>query len=213
MSDFDLGIAAYDDSNFYEAFEILLRVAKKGHIQAQKIIANMYELGQGVESNTAETIKWYRLAAEQGDVVAQNNLASFLLYEHPEEAIKWYTIAAERNFPFAQEVLGDIYSGKIGISSSTLERYRDYSQAFSWYQKAAKQDFPVACHRLGEMYASGQGVDKSEEEAVKWYQKAASDHYGMSQKVLAQAYLEGLLGLPKDPAQAKYWLDKVKVNE
>ena len=213
MSDFELGIAAYNASSFYEAFEILLRVAKKGHIQAQKIIANMYELGQGVESNTAETIKWYRLAAEQGDVVAQNNLASFLLDEQPEEAIKWYIVAAEQNFPFAQEVLGDIYSGKIGRSSVVMERSRDYYQAFKWYQKAANHGFPLACHRLGEMYASGQGVAKNEEQAVKWYQKAASNHYGISQKILAQAYLEGLLGLPKDPAQAKYWLDKVKVNE
>ncbi|WP_009633092.1 tetratricopeptide repeat protein [Synechocystis sp. PCC 7509] len=208
MSDFELGIAAYDDSNFYEAFEILMRVAKKGHIQAQKIIANMYELGQGVESNTAETIKWYHLAAEQGDVVAQNNLASFLLDENPAEAIKWYILAAEQNFPFAQEVLGDIYSGGLCRSSRVI----DYSQAVEWYQKAAEHGFPLACHRLGEMYASGQGVAKNEEEAVKWYQNAARNHYEVSQKILAQAYLEGLLGLPKDPEQAQFWLNKVKIN-
>lgn len=62
------------------------------------------------------------------------------------------------------------------------------------------------------MYASGQGVAKNEEEAVKWYQNAARNHYEVSQKILAQAYLEGLLGLPKDPEQAQFWLNKVKIN-
>ena len=34
----------------------------------------MYARGQGVPQDYAEAVKWYRLAADQGDARAQNNL-------------------------------------------------------------------------------------------------------------------------------------------
>ena len=34
----------------------------------------MYDNGEGVPQNDAEAVNWYRLAAEQGDAVAQYNL-------------------------------------------------------------------------------------------------------------------------------------------
>ena len=197
MSDFEQGIAAYEASNFNEAFEILMPLAKVGNSQAQKVIAHIYSLGQGVVANATEAIKWYCLAAEQGDPVAQNNLASHLLDENPEEAIKWYVAAAEQDFPFAQEVLGDIYSGNLYLPSELAEKIRNNSEAVKWYKKAATKGFPIACHRLGDMYAIGQGVTKNEEQAVKWYRRAADNNYGPSQKILGEAYQKGLLGLPK----------------
>ena len=33
-----------------------------------------YHEGSGVEQSDAEAVKWYRLAADQGDAYAQNNL-------------------------------------------------------------------------------------------------------------------------------------------
>ena len=35
----------------------------------------MYDNGEGVIEDDKEAVKWYRLAAEQGDAVAQSNLA------------------------------------------------------------------------------------------------------------------------------------------
>ena len=34
----------------------------------------MYQNGLGVTQDDAEAVKWYRLAAEQGNTYAQNNL-------------------------------------------------------------------------------------------------------------------------------------------
>ena len=34
----------------------------------------MYDKGQGVPQDDKEAVKWYRLAAEQGDAYAQSNL-------------------------------------------------------------------------------------------------------------------------------------------
>jgi uncharacterized protein len=58
-----------------------------------------YELGEGVEKDYAEAVRWYRKAAEQGNAFAQQSLGK--LYEAGEgveqdsaEAYKWYNIAS-----------------------------------------------------------------------------------------------------------------------
>ena len=192
MSNFDLGAAAFESFNYAEAFELLLPLAQTGNLKAQIMVAYMYGVGQGVERDISEAVKWYLPFAQQGHVIAQNNLGTFLLSENLEEAIKWLLAAAEQNFPFAQKVLGDIYSGVLNLP--TNEKYKDYIKAFHWYNKANKQGFCVSdeegfcisCHKLGEMYSIGQGVVKDEKKALEYYQLAASMGYETSQKVLAQ---------------------------
>jgi uncharacterized protein len=209
MVDLEYGIAEYEASNFSKAFEVLMPLAQAGELQAQKVIAHMYSFGQDVEVDFAEATKWYRLAAEQGDPVAQNNLASHLLEENPEEAIKWYTASAEQGFPFAEETLGDIYSGNLGISGSEGEKIKNLFEAAKWYEKAANKGFSIACHRLGDIYSSNQTL-LDEEKAIEWYQRAAAKDHKPSQKIIGQAYAEGLLGLPKDSEQSRFWLDKAQ---
>ena len=41
---------------------------------AQSVLGLMYDKGLGVPQDDAETVRWYRKAAEQGDATAQNNL-------------------------------------------------------------------------------------------------------------------------------------------
>jgi hypothetical protein len=59
----------------------------------------MYARGQGVPQNYAEAVRWYRLAAEQGNAPAQNNLG--VMYAKGEgvpqdyvQAHKWANLAA-----------------------------------------------------------------------------------------------------------------------
>ena len=59
----------------------------------------MFHTGQGVAQDYAEAIRWYRLAAAQGDADAQFNLG--LMFEKGQdvakdkaEAIRWYRLAA-----------------------------------------------------------------------------------------------------------------------
>ena len=40
----------------------------------------MYRNGEGVPQDYKEAVKWYRLAAEQGDAIAQTNLG--IMYEY-----------------------------------------------------------------------------------------------------------------------------------
>ena len=60
-----------------------------------------------VEKNLAETVKWFRKAAEQGDSEAQYNLGLFYdkgegVEKNHSEAIKWYKKAAEQGHAKAQ---------------------------------------------------------------------------------------------------------------
>jgi len=78
-----------------------------------------YDAGEGVAKDSAEAVKWYRLAADQGDVVAQFNLG--VKYSTGEgvakddsEAIRWYRRAADQGDAMAQFNLGLIYYTGVG---------------------------------------------------------------------------------------------------
>ena len=77
----------------------------------------MYQNGRGVPQSDQEAVKWYRLAAEQGNSFGQNNLG--FMYQNgrgvpqsDQEAIKWYRLAAEQGNSFALERLLDYENKK-----------------------------------------------------------------------------------------------------
>jgi hypothetical protein len=95
----------------------------------------MYHEGQGVLQNYKTALKWYTLAAKQGDARAQNNLG--LMYANGQgvprnykTAVKWYTLAAEQGHSFAQSILGQMYRKGQGVP-------QDYVYAHMWGHIAA----------------------------------------------------------------------------
>ena len=74
-------------------------MAGKGYARAQTNLGTMYKNGDGVPQDYKEAVKWYRLAAEQGDASAQNNLGNMYAYGNGElqdnvMAHMWYNIAS-----------------------------------------------------------------------------------------------------------------------
>ena len=58
----------------------------------------MYLAGQGVKQDSAEAVRWYRLAADKGYAIAQHNLGSIhsngrYLPQDYVEAAKWFQLA------------------------------------------------------------------------------------------------------------------------
>jgi TPR repeat protein len=95
----------------------------------------MYDNGLGVPQSYKTAVKWYTLAAEQGDAFAQNNLG--LMYDNgrgvPQDyalAVKWYTLAAEQGHAIAQKNLGVMYYNGEGV-------LQDYVYAHMWWNIAA----------------------------------------------------------------------------
>ena len=111
--DFQKGLDAYE-------LVIMLQPFKSGDLWLSKAmlkhksILGLCTIRQGVPQDYAEAVKWYRLAAEQGDAVAQYNLG--VMYDNGQgvpqdyaEAVKWYRLAAEQGYAHAQRNLGVMY--------------------------------------------------------------------------------------------------------
>lgn len=60
--------------NDAEGFRFLV-AAKKGNAEAQYAVAGLYTIGRGVNRDDAEGSKWLLKAAENGNTMAQYNMA------------------------------------------------------------------------------------------------------------------------------------------
>ena len=63
----------------------------------------------------------------------------------------------------------------------------------------------------GFLLMQGQGTEKSVSLAIKFFRDAAAQNYTSAQYVLGQIYWKGL-GVPKDKAAGKEWLDRAAAN-
>ena len=82
--------------------------------------------GEGVLKDEAEAVKWYRMAAEQGNAAAQNNLG--LMYDNGEgvlkdeaEAVRWYRMAQpSRVTPKPKTTSGTVYGKGEGVLKDSV---------------------------------------------------------------------------------------------
>ena len=99
-ADFDDGLAAYERGDYAAALNEFRPLAEQGDANAQAMLGGMYGSGRGVPRNYLESVKWGKLAAEQGNAEAQFNLAMFHAFGLGDlaidavEAYKWAVIAA-----------------------------------------------------------------------------------------------------------------------
>ena len=114
----------------------------------------MYSTGEGVPQDDGEAVKWFRLAADQGNASAQFSLGN--MYRTGEgvpqdygEAVKWFRLAADQGDVWAQLRLGVMYQMGQGVP-------QDDAEAFKWYRLAADQgdvwaQFGASLISVGEM--------------------------------------------------------------
>ena len=99
------------------------------------MLGGIYLSGLGVTEDHTEAVKWFKLAAIQGDTQAQISLA--MMYrvglgtvQDYTEAVKWYRLAAEQGDATAQFNLGVMYINGHGV-------IQDYVRAHMWFNLAA----------------------------------------------------------------------------
>ncbi|MGP0565279.1 MULTISPECIES: tetratricopeptide repeat protein [unclassified Nitrospina] len=129
------GDAAYERSEYKEAFGWYRKAAEAGHVEAQTQLGMMYAAGQGVRQDYDAGLAWTRKAAEAGHIRAQTNLGilymtGFGIPRDFKESVKWLTLGAEGGDPKAQTQLGLMRETGIGIP-------RDPARALFWYRQAA----------------------------------------------------------------------------
>lgn len=151
------------------------------------------------EGRYAEAIRWYRLAADQGDARAQFNLGVAYntgrgVTQNYAEAVKWFRLAAERGDGDAQNHLGHVYRYGQGVD-------QNYAEAVRWFRLAADQGSADAQLNLGSAYFTGLGIAQNYTEAVHWFQMAANQGNAGGQVNLGAMYAKGQ-GVPQNDAEA-----------
>lgn len=155
------------------SFSKKLKLAKVGDEDAQLAVARAYEVGRQVKRNRLEAAKWYRTAAEQGNVEAQFRLGRLVhqggdgLKQDLQMAAKLYETAAELGSTDGQNWLGYAYQHGIGIEANE-------KNAFEWYRRAADAGHAAAQNNLGLMYLTGKGTGRSLEKAFEYFSKSAA---------------------------------------
>jgi TPR repeat protein len=137
-------------------------------------MAGPLEDGQAAvrKGDYATAMQYFRVLADQGNAVAQNNLG--FMYDQglgvPQnyaQAVVWYRKAADQGDAAAQNNLGRMYDGGQGVP-------QDYAQAVVWLRKAAEQGNALGQVNLGTMCDHGHGVPQDYAQAHMWYNLAAS---------------------------------------
>jgi uncharacterized protein len=191
-------VADFNAGNFTAAAAGFQRAAEQGHAESQYILSTMYEAGQGLSQDDAQSAHWERKAAEQGHAYAQANL-SFRCYadNNFDEAFAWCQRAAYSNLAWAQYNLGLMYRKGEGVPQSDTE-------AAHWYRVAATQNFPEAQQKLADLYYFGHGVPRSFPQAAAWYRKAADLGDAEAQFQLGYLYSVGQ-GVDPDYTLSRHW--------
>ncbi len=124
------------------------------------------------KKNYAEAMRGYRVAAAQGNALAQvgiGNLYCMALGVPQDygEALRWYRLAAAQGNAEAQDQIGFFYLSGWGVP-------QDSAQALNWFRKAADQGNEVAQRNIGLMFLQGRGVAPDRAEAIRWFRLAAA---------------------------------------
>ena len=143
-------------------------------------------------------------AAEEGNAVAQYNLASSYAAgkntaKDLKAALHWFEKAASAGLPNAQTSMGWAYmSNSLGLTP-------DYKLAMEWNLKAANQGFGEGSSNIGLLFENGWGVPVNYAEAAKWYLKAVEQgaHSGQAELHLGILYENGW-GVGKNLELAEY---------
>ena len=117
-------------------------------------------MGQGVEKNAEEAVRWLSAAAKGGDINGLFNLA--VLYskgegveQSEEKAAELYTEAAKLGHYPSQSRLGYMYSQGQGVS-------KDRVQAYLWLTLAAQHGIGTALNELEGIVNSMSAEEKAQ---------------------------------------------------
>ena len=153
--------AAHKRDDYATALMLLKPLAEQGHVEAQKLLGYMHEMGQGVPQEYSYAEAWYRKAADSGDGDAIVRLAdvtdqrqAFKVAETAHEngdnatALPLLTELAYKGYAQAQKLLGYMYEFGQGVP-------QDYFQAAAWYSEASAKGNGYARVRLVNLTARG----------------------------------------------------------
>jgi len=142
------------------AYKIWLPLAEEGYADAQATIGWMYHADKGVKKSLNQAYYWYKKAAKQGHLIAQNNIGVFHeqglggARKSTTEAAKWYRESADLGYSYAQYNLGILYKNGRGVK-------KNKNEAIFWLQIAALQGVKQAQDTLNQFGKNAPSHKKS----------------------------------------------------
>ena len=107
LADVKAGVDAWQQGDYAKAIEQWRPLAQKGDPDAQFNMGQAYKLGRGVRPDLTVAMDWYRRAAVQGHLRAEDNLG-LLMFQQGDRAgaMPYLDRAATRGEPRAQYIVG-----------------------------------------------------------------------------------------------------------
>lgn len=200
---------------FEGEFKLVLKRAKNGRVWAQCMVGARYTSGLGVKKDEVEGARWFKRAAEAGNIEAMDIYAECCRIGSgvPISMISakyWFEKASNAGNAITQYKLGVILTSNIpGIPADPVEAAR-------LFRMSADQDYDLGLRCLGDCYFTGQGVEKDIEQALHWYGEASSQgntgamhNYGNILLNNAEEKYGGIHLTGKSPIpQSLYWFRK-----
>lgn len=139
------GVDAWKAGDFDMAVRAWMPVANSGNADAQFNMGQAYKLGRGVTTSLADAENWYRRAAEQGHLQAEDNLGLILFTMGKREAAMPYVRrSAARGEARSQFLLGTAhYNGDLAA--------KDWPRAYALITRASETGLSLAKSRITEL--------------------------------------------------------------
>ncbi|MGH6652544.1 MAG: SPOR domain-containing protein [Sphingopyxis sp.] len=139
------GVDQWEAGSPQQAVSIWRPLALAGDADAQFNLGQAYKLGRGVPADLVQAEDWYRRAAKQGHLQAEDNLGLVLFTANRrEEAMPYIVRSAARGEPRAQYVLGTaMFNGDLAA--------QDWPRAYALTKRASDAGLGIASARLAQL--------------------------------------------------------------
>ncbi|GBC29116.2 Sel1 repeat protein [Rhizophagus irregularis DAOM 181602=DAOM 197198] len=164
------------------------RLANKEIVDAQLKLGDCFYNGIGTKLDITQAKYWYEKAANNGSIIAKNNLKDYY-----NEKIR-FEIDKHKKIKFYYKMIFSIKRltqfGLYHINKIFLKT--NYDKSVYYLQKAAENGCKFAQFNLGGCYQLGHGVRKDIRKAFELYKKSAKQEYINAQSQLIYCYEYGL---------------------
>ncbi len=145
LADVKAGVDAWARGDYITAVTEWQPLARAGDADAQFNLGQAYRLGRGVAVNLDRALDYYRLAAAQGHMRAEDSYGLLLFQQNRRaEAMPYIARAAGRGEPRAQYIYGiALFNGDLAT--------KDWVTAYAMMTRASAGNLPQAAASLGQM--------------------------------------------------------------
>ena len=221
------------EENAKAMISLLQRAIGKGEYFAEAALGMSYLFGfnEGktivIPQDHSKAIPLLKTAAEHDVWFAQWFLAIAFQYGFGETAVdldqakKWWDKLERNANSNEQEMIGRLYlvedkkeylSGKNKWRDRKLDFDESNRTAIEWLEKSASQNYLDALIKLAQLYESGDVVSKDSAKAFRYALSAAERGDPWAQRQVIWNLSNGI-GVPKNNAEAKKWMDRVVNNK